>query len=45
MTRTCSCAYRRRIIELMGGAGAGDLDDAARELYDDWALDQHFSAV
>jgi len=32
----------RRIIELMGGAGAG-VDRVAREIYDDWAEHHHFS--
>ena len=35
-------AYTRRIIELMGGAGVG-VDPAAREIYDDWAANHHFS--
>lgn len=35
-------AYTRRIIELMGGAGPG-VDPAAREIYDDWAANHHFS--
>jgi putative hydrolase of the HAD superfamily len=34
--------YTRRIIELMGGAGAG-VDRVAREIYDDWAEHHHFS--
>jgi putative hydrolase of the HAD superfamily len=34
--------YTRRIIELMGGRGAG-VDAVARELYDDWAAHHHFS--
>jgi len=36
--------YTRRIIELMGGAGAGaGVDRVAREIYDDWAEHHHFS--
>jgi putative hydrolase of the HAD superfamily len=35
-------AFTRRIIEEMGGAGAG-VDAAAREIYDDWAGHHHFS--
>lgn len=34
--------YTRRIIELMGGEGAG-VDRVAREIYDDWAEHHHFS--
>jgi HAD superfamily hydrolase (TIGR01662 family) len=34
--------YTRRIIELMGGRGPG-LDQAAREIYEDWAEHRHFS--
>ena len=34
--------YTRRIIELMGGTGP-DLDRVAREMYDDWAHNHHFS--
>lgn len=34
--------YTARIIELMGGEGAG-VTRAARELYDDWAEHHHFS--
>jgi len=33
--------YTRRIIEAMGGSG-GRLDEGAREIYDEWALCQHF---
>jgi HAD superfamily hydrolase (TIGR01662 family) len=33
--------YTRRIIEEMGGAGP-ELDAVAREIYDEWALCQHF---
>lgn len=33
--------YTRRIIETMGGAG-DRLDAAAREIYDEWAVCQHF---
>ena len=33
--------YTRRIIEAMGGAG-DRLDTAAREIYDEWAVCQHF---
>jgi putative hydrolase of the HAD superfamily len=33
--------YTRRVIEGMGGAG-GRLDDCAREIYDEWAANQHF---
>jgi HAD superfamily hydrolase (TIGR01662 family) len=33
--------YTRRVIEGMGGAG-DRLDDCAREIYDEWALNQHF---
>jgi putative hydrolase of the HAD superfamily len=33
--------YTRRIIEEMGGNGAG-VDAAAREIYDEWAACQHF---
>ena len=35
-------AYTRRIIELMGGEGAG-VDRAAREIFDDWNQHHHFS--
>ena len=35
-------AYIRRIIEHMGGAGPG-LDACAREIYGEWAANQHFS--
>ncbi len=38
----CSSRYTRRIIELMGGAGAG-VDEVAQEIYDDWAEHQHFA--
>jgi len=34
--------YTRRIIELMGGEGAG-VDEAARELYEAWAGNHHFT--
>ena len=34
--------YIRRIIEQMGGAGAG-LEACAREIYAEWAANQHFS--
>jgi len=34
--------YTRRIIEAMGGRG-DRLDAAAREIYDEWAVCQHFS--
>ncbi len=33
--------YTRRILEGMGGAGAG-LEPCARELYDEWAVCHHF---
>ena len=33
--------YTRRVIEGMGGTG-GRLDDCAREIYDEWAANQHF---
>ena len=33
--------YTARIIELMGGRGAG-VEAAAREIYDDWAKHHHF---
>lgn len=33
--------YTRKIIEGMGGAGAG-LDECAREIYQEWAACQHF---
>jgi putative hydrolase of the HAD superfamily len=33
--------YTRRVIEGMGGRG-DRLDDCAREIYDEWALNQHF---
>ena len=33
--------YTARIIELMGGAGPG-IQEAAREIYDDWAEHRHF---
>jgi HAD superfamily hydrolase (TIGR01662 family) len=35
-------AFTARIIEEMGGAGAG-VQTAAREIYDDWAEHHHFS--
>jgi putative hydrolase of the HAD superfamily len=34
--------YIRRIIEHMGGAGPG-LEACAREIYEEWAANQHFS--
>ncbi|TAK12713.1 MAG: HAD family hydrolase [Acidobacteria bacterium] len=34
--------YTARIIQLMGGDPAGS-EAPAREIYDDWAVDQHFS--
>jgi HAD superfamily hydrolase (TIGR01662 family) len=34
--------YTRRIIEGMGGSGRG-VDDAARDIYDEWAACHHFS--
>ena len=34
--------YTRRIIEGMGGSGPG-VDDAARDIYDEWAACHHFS--
>ena len=33
--------YTRRVIEGMGGTG-NRLDDCAREIYDEWAANQHF---
>jgi putative hydrolase of the HAD superfamily len=33
--------YTRRIIEEMGGTG-GSLNDCAREIYNEWAANQHF---
>jgi hypothetical protein len=33
--------YTRRIVEEMGGTG-DRLDDCAREIYDEWAGNQHF---
>ena len=33
--------YTRRVIEEMGGRG-DRLDDCAREIYDEWASNQHF---
>jgi putative hydrolase of the HAD superfamily len=35
-------AYTRRIIEAMGGTGAG-VEAAARDIYDEWAACHHFS--
>ncbi len=35
-------AYTRRIIEIMGGEGPA-VDMVAREIYDDWAANHHFS--
>jgi putative hydrolase of the HAD superfamily len=35
-------AYTRRIIEIMGGEGPA-VDVVAREIYDDWAANHHFS--
>jgi putative hydrolase of the HAD superfamily len=35
-------SYTRRIIELMGGSGV-HVDRVAREIYEDWALNHHFS--
>ena len=35
--------YTRRIIEAMGGAASGaELDAVARDIYDEWAVCQHF---
>jgi HAD superfamily hydrolase (TIGR01549 family) len=34
--------YTRHIIERMGGSGAG-IEACAREIYDEWAANQHFS--
>jgi HAD superfamily hydrolase (TIGR01662 family) len=34
--------YTRQIIEGMGGLGAG-IDDAARDIYDEWSMCHHFT--
>ena len=41
MTTRFFVAYTRRIIEHMGGRGAG-LDPCAREIYREWAACHHF---